>query len=311
MARWAISDALVMTRRNLLVWMRVPAYIVFTVVQPVIFVLLFRYVFGGAIQAPGSGGYVSYLMPGIIGQTAAFATFATAIALAQEATKGVIDRFRAMPIARSAVLAGRLIADSIRMLIVILVIIGVGYAVGFRFQNGVAGAVGMVLLAEAFGVTVCSVSAFVGLAIKDEESVQAFGLIWIFPSDVYQLGVRADPDDARLAPGLREQSAGDARDQRHARHGAGRPAVPAQPGTVGKPGVARGRAARVHTTRGAQLPARRVGLEASGSVRGAQSGWSVVTLYSVAEVVVQAPAVAVGAADGIEEVSGVVILETG
>ncbi len=181
MARWAISDALVMTRRNLLVWLRVPAYIVFTVVQPVIFVLLFRYVFGGAIHAPGAGGYVSYLMPGIIGQTAAFATFATAIALAQEATKGVIDRFRAMPIARSAVLAGRLIADSIRMLIVILVIIGVGYAVGFRFQNGVAGAIGMVLLAEAFGIAVCSVSAFVGLAIKDEESVQAFGLIWIFP----------------------------------------------------------------------------------------------------------------------------------
>ena len=181
MARWAISDALVMTRRNLLVWLRVPAYIVFTVVQPVIFVLLFRYVFGGAIRAPGAGGYVSYLMPGIIGQTAAFATFATAIALAQEATKGVIDRFRAMPIARSAVLAGRLIADSIRMLIVILVIIGVGYAVGFRFQNGVAGAIGMVLLAEAFGIAVCSVSAFVGLAIKDEESVQAFGLIWIFP----------------------------------------------------------------------------------------------------------------------------------
>lgn len=180
-ARWAISDALVITRRNLLVWMRVPAYLVFTVVQPVIFVLLFRYVFGGAIHAPGSGGYVSYLMPGIIGQTAAFATFATAIALAQEATKGVIDRFRAMPMARSAVLAGRLIADSIRMLIVILVIVGVGYAVGFRFQNGVAGAVGMVLLAEAFGVTVCAVSAFVGLAIKDEESVQAFGLIWLFP----------------------------------------------------------------------------------------------------------------------------------
>jgi ABC transporter DrrB family efflux protein len=180
-ARWAISDALVITRRNLLVWMRVPAYLVFTVVQPVIFVLLFRYVFGGAIHAPGSGGYVSYLMPGIIGQTAAFATFATAIALAQEATKGVIDRFRAMPMARSAVLAGRLIADSIRMLIVILVIVGVGYAVGFRFQNGVAGAIGMVLLAEAFGVTVCAVSAFVGLAIKDEESVQAFGLIWLFP----------------------------------------------------------------------------------------------------------------------------------
>src|ERR1700737_2206400 len=100
--RWAVSDSLVMTRRNLLVWVRVPAYIVFTVVQPVIFVLLFRYVFGGAIQVPGAGGYVNFLMPGIIGQTAAFATFATAIALAQESKKGVIDRFRAMPMARSA-----------------------------------------------------------------------------------------------------------------------------------------------------------------------------------------------------------------
>ena len=179
--RWAVSDALVMTRRNLIVWLRVPAYIVFTVVQPVIFVLLFRYILGGAIQVPGVGGYVYFLMPGIIAQTAAFATFATAIALAQESTKGVIDRFRAMPIARSAVLAGRLVADSVRMLIVILVIVGVGYAVGFRFQNGVLGAVGMVLLAEAFGIAVCLVSAFVGLAIRDEESVQAFGLIWIFP----------------------------------------------------------------------------------------------------------------------------------
>jgi ABC-2 type transport system permease protein len=179
--RWALSDALVMTRRNLLVWLRVPAYIVFTVVQPVIFVLLFRYVFGGAIQVPGGGGYVDFLMPGIIGQTAAFATFATAIALAQEAKKGVIDRFRAMPMARSAVLAGRLLADGIRMLIVILVIVAVGYAVGFRFHNGVLGAIGMVLLAEALGLAICCVSAYIGLAIRDEESVQAFGLIWIFP----------------------------------------------------------------------------------------------------------------------------------
>src|SRR6202022_4398138 len=90
LARWAVSDSLVMTRRNLLVWLRVPAYIVFTVVQPVIFVLLFRYVFGGAIQVANQGGYVNFLMPGIIGQTAAFATFATAIALAQEAKQGGI-----------------------------------------------------------------------------------------------------------------------------------------------------------------------------------------------------------------------------
>ncbi len=95
--RWAVSDTLAITRRNLLVWMRVPAYIVFTVIQPVMFVLMFRYVFGGAISVHGS--YVNFLMPGIIGQTAAFATFGTAIALAQELQKGVIDRLRTAPAA--------------------------------------------------------------------------------------------------------------------------------------------------------------------------------------------------------------------
>ncbi len=96
---WAVTDTLTITRRNLLVWIRVPAYLVFTVIQPVMFVLLFRYVFGGAIHVPGGGNYVNFLMPGIIGQTAAFATFGTAIALAQELQKGVIDRLRSMPMA--------------------------------------------------------------------------------------------------------------------------------------------------------------------------------------------------------------------
>jgi len=180
-ARWAVSDTLALTRRNLLVWVRVPAYIVFTVIQPVMFVLLFAYVFGGAIPVNAPGGYVSFLMPGIIAQTAAFATFGTAIALAQELKKGVIDRLRSMPMARSAVLAGRLVADTIRMLVTILIIVGVGYAVGFRFQNGVGPAVAMVVLATLFGLAICCISAFTGLAIGDEESVQAFGLIWLFP----------------------------------------------------------------------------------------------------------------------------------
>jgi ABC transporter DrrB family efflux protein len=179
-ARWAVSDTLVLTRRALLVWVRVPAYIVFTVIQPVMFVLLFRYVFGGAIQVPG-GSYVNYLMPGIIGQTAAFASFGTAIALAQELKKGVIDRLRSMPMARSAVLSGRLVADTGRMLVTILIIVAVGYAVGFRFQNGFGPAVGMVVLATIFGLSICVIAAFTGLAIGDEESVQAFGLIWLFP----------------------------------------------------------------------------------------------------------------------------------
>ena len=176
---WAITDTLTITRRNLLVWMRVPAYLVFTVIQPVMFVLLFRYVFGGAIHV--AGNYVNFLMPGIIAQTAAFATFGTAIALAQELKKGVIDRLRSMPMARSAVLAGRLVADTGRMLVTILIIVGVGYAVGFRFSNGVVPAIAMVVLATVFGLAICCISAYTGLAIGDEESVQAFGLIWLFP----------------------------------------------------------------------------------------------------------------------------------
>ncbi|MGA3153250.1 MAG: ABC transporter permease [Streptosporangiaceae bacterium] len=180
-ARWAVSDTLTITRRNLLVWMRVPAYIVFTVIQPVMFVLLFRYVFGGAIPVPYKGGYVEFLMPGITAQTAAFATFGTAIALAQELQKGVIDRLRSMPMARSAVLAGRLVADTGRMLLTILIVIGVGYATGFRFENGFGLAVAMIVLATVFGLAICCISAYTGLAIGDEESVQAFGLIWLFP----------------------------------------------------------------------------------------------------------------------------------
>jgi ABC transporter DrrB family efflux protein len=180
-ARWAVTDTLTITRRNLLVWVRVPAYLVFTVIQPVMFVLLFRYVFGGAIPVNVPGGYVNYLMPGIIAQSAAFATFGTAIALAQELKKGVIDRLRSMPMARSAVLAGRLVADTGRMLITILIIVGVGYAVGFRFLNGVGPAIGMIVLGTVFGMAVSTISAYTGLAIGDEESVQAFGLIWLFP----------------------------------------------------------------------------------------------------------------------------------
>jgi len=179
--RWAVTDTLTITRRNLLVWARVPAYLVFTVVQPVIFVLMFRYVFGGAIPVDVPGGYVNFLIPGIVAQTAAFASFGTAIALAIELKKGVIDRLRSMPMARSAVLAGRLVADTGRMTVTILIIIGVGYAVGFRFLNGFFPAVAMILLAIVFGVAICCISAFTGLAIGDEESVQAFGLIWLFP----------------------------------------------------------------------------------------------------------------------------------
>ncbi len=179
--RWAFEDTLVITKRNLIIWFRVPAYIFFTVVQPVMFTLLFRYVFGGAIHVPVPGGYVDYLIPGVIGQTAGFASFSTAIGLARELQRGGVDRIKSMPSARVAFLAGRLVADTLRLLVTVLVMVGVGYAVGFRFSGGAVGAVGMVLLATLLGLSVCSVSALIGLAVKDEEAVQAFGLIWVFP----------------------------------------------------------------------------------------------------------------------------------
>ena len=179
--RLGVSDVVTLTRRELTIWFRNPAYLFFTIIQPMMFVLLFRYVFGGAIPVNVPGGYVDFLMPGIIAQSAAFASFGTAIALARGLQKGVIDRFRAMPMARSAVLLGRLVADTLRLVVTLLVILAVGYAVGFRFHNGIGPAVLMVLLGIAFGVTICTVSAFVGLAIKDEESVGSFGLVWLFP----------------------------------------------------------------------------------------------------------------------------------
>jgi ABC transporter DrrB family efflux protein len=179
--RNGLADTITLNRRDLLIWLRNPAFLFFTLIQPVMFVLLFRYVFGGAIPVGTKGGYVDYLMPGIIAQTAAFASFGTAISLARQLQRGVIDRFRAMPMARSAVLLGRLTADTLRLAVTVLVILGVGYAVGFRFDNGVLAAVVMLLIGVAFGAVICTVSAYVGLAIKDEESVGSFGLVWLFP----------------------------------------------------------------------------------------------------------------------------------
>jgi len=177
---WSVQDALVMTHRYFLQMMRVPAVLAFALVQPVMFVLLFRYVFGGAIKTPGIN-YVDYLVPGAIAQTAAFSSFGTAIGLSQDLGRGLIDRIRSMPTARSAVLVGRLASDTLRSVVVVLVLLAVGYAVGFRFANGVAPAIAMIALAVLFGLSICCVGAFIGLSLKDPEAVQAFGLIWLFP----------------------------------------------------------------------------------------------------------------------------------
>jgi len=181
--RWAIHDGLVLTRRNLLRYVRIPTLLVFSTIQPVMFVLLFRYVFGGSIAnlPTGAHSYVNYLIPGIFVQTAIFGATQTGVGLAEDLNVGIIDRFKSLPTARSAVLAGRTTADLFRNLFVVLLMTAVGYLVGFRFQDGPVKAVLAIGLAVLVGFAFSWISAAIGLAIKNVESVQAASFIWIFP----------------------------------------------------------------------------------------------------------------------------------
>ena len=178
--RWTIIDALTVTKRNLIHIIRVPQLLVFSTVQPVMFVLLFTYVFGGAIRSPGVK-YVNFLLPGIFVQIVAFAAMNTGIGLAEDINKGLIDRFRSLPMARSAVLAGRTIADLTRNVLVLLLLYGVGSAIGFRISTGPLQALAAFGLLLLFGYTMSWIGALIGLTLKDPESVQAAGFVWIFP----------------------------------------------------------------------------------------------------------------------------------
>jgi ABC-2 type transport system permease protein len=176
----AASDISVVTRRNLLRITRSPQLLAFSTIQPIMFVLLFTYVFGGAIQVPGMT-YVDYLIPGIMVQTALFGGASTAVGLAEDLTKGIVDRFRSLPMARSAVLAGRTFADMVRNIGVVLLMVVVGTLVGFRFHNGVIPAFAALALAVLFGYAFSWVFATIGLLVKDPETAQVAGFIPLFP----------------------------------------------------------------------------------------------------------------------------------
>jgi ABC transporter DrrB family efflux protein len=176
----AWGDILGISRRNLLQLMRTPRLLVVAVVQPVMFVVLFRYVFGGAIQVPG-GHYVDYLMPGIFLQTALFGGAPTALGVAADLQGGMIDRFKSLPMARSAVLAGRTIADLVRSVLVLIVMVAVGLLVGFRFQGSVAGDAGGLALVLLFGYAFSWIFAALGLALKTPEAAAAAGFTIVFP----------------------------------------------------------------------------------------------------------------------------------
>ncbi|HEV2260266.1 MAG TPA: ABC transporter permease, partial [Streptosporangiaceae bacterium] len=181
--RSAITDTAVVTGRNLRHFIRQPDLLVFSTIQPVLFVLLFVYVFGGAIGRSLSHGitYVDFLLPGIFVQSVTFGASQTAVGLKEDLTRGVVDRFRSMPMARSAVLAGRTVADLVRNIVVIFLMIAVGYLVGFRFHGGVAGAVGCIAVVAAFGLALSWIFALVALTVRGAETAQTAGFVVIFP----------------------------------------------------------------------------------------------------------------------------------
>ena len=178
---WVVQDALTITRRNLIHYVRIPESLFFSSVQPVMFVLLFRYVFGGAINPPPGVRYVNYLIPGIFVQTVAFGAVATSIGLAEDLHKGLVERFRALPMARSAVLAGRTVADLVRNVFVVLLITGVGYAVGFRVQTNPLAFVAGLLLLLLFAYALSWGFALVGLSAPNSETAQVMAFPILFP----------------------------------------------------------------------------------------------------------------------------------
>jgi ABC-2 type transport system permease protein len=178
---WAVHDGLVVTWRDLIKLPRSPDLLVFGLIQPIIFVLLFAFVFGGAISIPGGGDYRSYLMPGVFVQTIAFAGAATSVGISTDMSKGLVDRFRSLPMARSAVLVGRTLADLVRGAITIALMSLTGLLIGWRIEGGLGNAVMAYALLLAFGYAMSWVGATIGLSVGSPEVAQTAGFIWLFP----------------------------------------------------------------------------------------------------------------------------------
>ncbi|MDO9445391.1 MAG: ABC transporter permease, partial [Dehalococcoidia bacterium] len=177
---WAFHDALLMARRSMYRFIRLPDWLFFSTAQPVMFVLLFAYVFGGAIQVP-NGNYIDFLLPGIIVQTVLFGTSATAVGLAEDISKGAFDRYRSLPMSRSAVLAGRIAADTANNVFVMVLMIVVGFAIGFRFQGSLIEALAMPLLVLVFALPFSWMAAWIGTSVKSVEAANLAGFVWMFP----------------------------------------------------------------------------------------------------------------------------------
>jgi ABC-2 type transport system permease protein/oleandomycin transport system permease protein len=168
-----------MTWRNLLHYIRVPQLIVFAIIQPIMFTVLFVYVFGGAIQTGVS--YVDFLIPGIIVQTVVFGSMGSGINITEDMQKGIMDRFRSLPIARGTVLAARTLSDTLRNALAVIIMVGAGFVMGYRFHGTFGDAMlgfGLVVL---MGLAFSWIAASIGLFVRDTQTAEIAGFTWVFP----------------------------------------------------------------------------------------------------------------------------------
>jgi len=177
----SIQDALVIMKRQLMQLIRVPEVLLFSTIQPVMFVLLFRYVFGGSIQTGQPGGYVQLLMPGIFVQTVAFTLAGTAVGLAADMQKGLIDRFRSLPIARGAVVFGRTLGDAALNIVVLFVMGITGFFVGWRPSSSPLEIIGGFVFLLLFGYSMSWIGVLIGLSVREERVGQNLVFISVFP----------------------------------------------------------------------------------------------------------------------------------
>ena len=180
----AVRDSYVVAKRNLRRMTRIPEIIIFGLIQPIMFVVLFSYVFGGSVNVNGSSNasaYREFLMAGIFAQTVTFATAGAGAGIADDMHKGVIDRFRSLPMTRGAVLTGRTIADLVQTTLTMVVLAVVAVLVGWRIHNGVPKAIAAFALLLLLGYAFSWIGALIGLSVRTPEAATSGGLIWLFP----------------------------------------------------------------------------------------------------------------------------------
>ncbi|MFF9912022.1 ABC transporter permease [Streptomyces sp. NPDC013457] len=198
----SIGDSLVVARRNLIRMSRIPEMVIFGLIQPIMFVVLFSYVFGGSMTIGGTNSpavYREFLMAGIFAQTVTFATAGAGAGIADDMHKGLIDRFRSLPMARGAVLTGRTLADLVQTALTVVVLAIVALLVGWRIHEGVPKALGAFALLLLLGYAFSWIGALIGLSVRTPEAATSGGLIWLFPVTFISI---AFVDSAQMASWL-------------------------------------------------------------------------------------------------------------